>query len=126
MDGQVCARVCDLSMGCHLVVVERLVCSSEPQSYVIWSLVLLVGLPLVNRFVVRIQTKHGPTPNHLWAGGKVDVSPGHHLDNTIPFISSLLDCRGLATLPVIIFPSSLALGASRPERLHTGIGIKFI
>ena len=48
---RVCVHVC-VCVGCHLVVVERLVCSNEFQSYVVWSLVLLVGLPLV-----RFQTK---------------------------------------------------------------------
>ena len=50
----VCVCVTALSMCYHLVMVERLACSSEPQSDVIWSLVLLVGSPLVNRSVVRI------------------------------------------------------------------------
>ena len=55
----VCVCVC---VTCHLVVVESLRCSNEPQSYVNWSPVLgsLVGSPLVNRSVVRSQTKHGP------------------------------------------------------------------
>ena len=54
-----CMGGCGLSIGCHLVALERLACFSEPQSYVIWSLVLLVGSPLVNRSVVRIYSRAG-------------------------------------------------------------------
>ena len=51
--------VCVLSMVWQFVVVERLVCSNKPLSYVIWSQ-LLVGSPSVSRSVViKIQMKHG-------------------------------------------------------------------
>ena len=45
----------------HFVVVERPACSSELQIYATRSLVLLVGSPLANRFMVRIQTTHSST-----------------------------------------------------------------
>ena len=49
----VCSMYVHLSLGCHLVMVEKLACSYEAQSYVTWNLVHLV----VNSFVVRIQTR---------------------------------------------------------------------
>ena len=51
------------SVDCHLVMVERLACPNDPPSYVIWSLALLVGSPLVNRSVIRDWTKQGPNSN---------------------------------------------------------------
>ena len=51
------------SVDRHLIMVERLVCPNDPPSYVIWSLALLVGSPLVNRSVVRDWIKHGPNSN---------------------------------------------------------------
>jgi len=54
---RVCLCVCVhvLSMDHHLVVMKRLVCFSDPWSYV------LVGSPLVNRSGGRFQTKCGPS-----------------------------------------------------------------
>ena len=45
-----CVCVCLLPIGYHLVMVERLACSNQPHSYVVWSLVLLVGSPLASRY----------------------------------------------------------------------------
>lgn len=49
---------------CNVFGGEGLCVSKNPESYmyVIWrSLVLLLGPPMADRFVVRFQTKQGPT-----------------------------------------------------------------
>ena len=77
-------------VGWHLVVVERLECSNESQSYVVWSLELLVGLALV-----RFQTKSSPLIGGLdckWMSAKVII----HLHVLIPIIhfQCVLSCEG--------------------------------
>ena len=89
-----CALFSHLWAGCHLLTVERLVCSNEPQCYAIWNLVLLVWSPMVNRSVVWIQTKHGPNSGcefrELYNGA-------------IPSTSTLFNCRSLpASIPLCI------------------------
>ena len=43
----------------HLIVVERFACPCEPESCVVWSLVLLVGSLMAEWSQVRGQTKNG-------------------------------------------------------------------
>ena len=49
----------DLSWNRHLIVVERFACPCEPESCVVWSLVLLVGSLMAEWSQVRGQTKNG-------------------------------------------------------------------
>ena len=48
--------VCVPSMVHHLIMMKGLKCTNEPQSYVTWNLVFLVGLRMVNRSEGRFQT----------------------------------------------------------------------
>ena len=54
-----------LSANHHLIMVERFACPSEPESYAVWSVVLLLGFPLANWCWKREQTKNGST-TALW------------------------------------------------------------
>ncbi|KYO21801.1 hypothetical protein Y1Q_0000490 [Alligator mississippiensis] len=55
-----------LQFCCLLVVVERLVCPSDPQSYVTWSLILLAGSGMAIGPEERFQENHGPHWQIRW------------------------------------------------------------
>ena len=48
-----------LSWNRHLIVAERFACPCDPESCVVWSLVLLVGSLMAEWSQVRGQTKNG-------------------------------------------------------------------
>ena len=56
-----CECVCVCVHLLHLLLVERLMCSYESQSYVTSESSIPGRVILVNRSVVRFQTKHYPS-----------------------------------------------------------------
>jgi len=110
-------------------VVERLVCSNDPRSYVTWNQAFLVGSPLVNR------SEGGSRPSVVRAGWSTSWCEFRALlpDGATQSTSSLFSCGGFANLPASIlhleqgssFPW-FSLDAGWPEKLCTGIGIKSI
>ena len=68
-------KVCVCVMGCHLALVGRLAYSIEPQRYVIWSLVPLIGSPWWTG-MWWVSRKSLAQPSACWT--KEDASPWHH------------------------------------------------
>lgn len=66
-----------LSSSHHLIVVERFGRPGEPESYVVWSFVLLVGSPFANWSREREQAKNGSN-TALWPGR--EKAKGAHPD----------------------------------------------
>ena len=100
-------------MGSPLIVVGQFVCLNDPQSYVGWSLVLLVGPPMPKRSKGRDETKSDPLV--LQVGGWAQcLRPGSVKTLTVTETRSV-DNETTLTWGVAAGAAMTLLGQSQPE-----------
>ena len=94
------SRKCMLAV--YLAMVDGLVCSNEPEHYVVSCFTLLVESPLVNRFVIRSHTKHRPIIHLGWreSGQEPKTLPSFHPLSVLSVADALKACTAASILLV--------------------------